>query len=80
MRSVAIDLDEEDDISEFTAENLEDLELVFHETYVRKYPVVGLVTDSRAIPAGKGGVEWWAEVEAKQRENGGAQGQNKVDL
>lgn len=78
--SVTIDLEDEDDTSEFDSENLEDLDLVFYETYVRKYPVIGLVTDSRAIPAGKDGATWWAEVEAKQREGGGAQGQGKVDL
>jgi predicted heme/steroid binding protein len=67
------DLDAEDDLSELddAAQFVEDLNLVFYETYVRKYPVLGLLDGSRAIPAGKSGAEWWAEVEAKQREAGG---------
>lgn len=65
------DLDAEDDISSLDAHGMADLDTVFYETYVRKYPVVGLATDSRAIPAGKEGGDWLAEVAAKQREAGG---------
>lgn len=65
------DLDAEDDISELDAQGIEDLNTVFYETYVRKYPILGLATDSRAIPSGKIGGEWLAEVQAKQREAGG---------
>ena len=65
------DLDAEDDISELDAQGLEDLNTVFYETYVRKYPILGLATDSRAIPPGKIGGEWLTEVRAKQREAGG---------
>ena len=65
------DLDAEDDISTLDAQAIEDLNTVFYETYVRKYPIVGLLVNSRAIPPQKQGSEWWAEVKAKQREAGG---------
>jgi hypothetical protein len=65
------DLDAEDDISQLDAQGIEDLNSVFYETYVRKYPVLGLATDSRAIPPGKGGDDWLAEVRATQSEAGG---------
>lgn len=76
------DLDAEDDISSLETQGIEDLNTVFYETYVRKYPIVGLVTDSRAIPPGKDGVEWLAEVKVKQDEMGGpaALHQSKGDL
>ena len=65
------DLDAEDDISSLDEHGMDDLNTVFYETYVRKYPIIGLATDSRAIPAGKEGADWLAEVKAKQQEAGG---------
>ena len=35
---------------------------IFEGTYVTKYPLVGLITDSQAIPPGKNGEDWYAEV------------------
>ena len=65
------DLEAEDDISTLDAQGIEDLNTVFYDTYVRKYPILGLVTDSQAIPPGKVGADWWAEVISKQHEAGG---------
>lgn len=64
------DLEAQDDVVGLSESEMEDLALIFDETYVRKYPVVGVVGGSRALPRGKSAAEWWAEVTARQREKG----------
>ena len=64
------DLEAQDDVVGLSESEMEDLALIFDETYVRKYPVVGVVGGSRALPRGKSAEEWWAEVTARQREKG----------
>ena len=64
------DLEAQDDVVGLSESEMEDLALIFDETYVRKYPVVGVVGGSRALPRGKSAAEWWAEVPARQREKG----------
>jgi hypothetical protein len=54
------DLEAEDDLSGLSAEEeLRDLDAIFWSVYVRKYPLVGLVEGSRAIPPGKTPIAWY---------------------
>jgi predicted heme/steroid binding protein len=66
------DLELEDDMSGISDAERQELKLIFEETYVRKYPIVGLITDSRAIPPGVPSGDWFAEVTGLSAEIGPA--------
>ena len=57
------DLEGEDDMTGIGEAEREEMTAIFEDTYVRKYPLIGLITDSRAIPPGKVGTAWYREVE-----------------
>ena len=68
------DIKGEDDMTGIGAAEREEMKDIFEGTYVTKYPLVGLITDSQAIPPGKmartGTRKWqnWQARSARQLE------------